>query len=110
MPVPSIVSTPINLRTTGTSIFWLNASSVSVNDTVKVVRTVPGAGYWEGSIDSKHPNNPKGLKAKVTFNAGVPPLPAGTKKSKKVYSAGDIIDVTITIANSPGFPDQVLID
>lgn len=107
MPKPSLVSSPINLKTTrGTSIFWLEASDVAAADTVKIVKTNHSAGFWEGTIDSAH-GNKKGWKVKVTYNSGNPLLPPGKRRSKKVYAAGDVFEVNITVTNATGESDPL---
>ena len=114
MPNPKPLSTPTNLKTVGQSLFWLQADYVAAGDAVKVVKNNFSAGFWEGTILSSHPNNNKGWKVKVSYNPGLPVLPVGKRRGKKVYSTGDLVEVTISVTNSTGgsgqLPDIVIID
>ena len=113
MPNPILVSTPINLKTSGTSVFWIQASNVAAANTIKIVKNNFSAGFWEGTLDSS-PGNNKGWKVKVTYNSKLPILPPGKRRGKKDYSAGDLVDVTITVTNGAGgsgtLPDSAIVD
>lgn len=113
MAAPLPKSTPINLKTNGNSVFWLNANNVETGHTVVVKRTDNGPGYWTGTVTAKHSGNPKGAKVSVSYNPGIPPFTKTQKR--KSHGAGDIIEVTITITNtttneSGSLNDEVIID
>src|SRR5436190_18243504 len=97
MPAPKVNSTPINLKTTGVSTFWLHVTGAAVNDPVQVVESGVTTYYWKGKIVSKHTSNPKGSKVQVKYFTGIPPVPVASKKrrSRPTAGPGDIIDITI---------------
>lgn len=96
MPAPVLKGTPISLKSTGTSQFWLSATGVAVGDAVKVVRKTGANGYWSGTVDKIHP---KGARAKVRYDSGPPPLTIRPKKGRS-WGPGDVIEVTITVTNT----------
>lgn len=102
MPAPVLKGTPINLKTSGNSTFWVYGTGLGTGATFEVLveRLDGGAGFWEGELMSQHPNNPKGFKAQVSFNSTFSPLTKKKKRSKKKLVTGELIEVDITVTNT----------
>jgi hypothetical protein len=102
MAGPVLKGTPINLKTTGNSTFWIYGTGLGTGAAFEVLveRLDGGAGHWEGTLKTQHPNNPRGFKAQVSFNPAFAPLTKKKKKSKKKLLTGELIEVDITVTNT----------
>lgn len=116
MPKPKLRRSLLNLKTTAANqVIWLQIQDETIGDEVKVIKQDGSDGFWEGTVTSRHPDNRKCSKVKLNFNAGTPP---GFRKSKRgrTTGAGDILDVDITVTNTPPngpsstIPAQVIVD
>ena len=119
MPKPKLRHSLLNLKTNvPNQVIWLHVKDETLGDEVTVIKQDGSDGFWEGTITSRHPDNPKGSKVKLNFNSGTPPgfRRSKSKKRRRLVGAGDIINVDITVTNNPPngpsstIPGQVIVD
>lgn len=95
MTKPVLKSILINLKESGKSKFWVNASDVSPKDPVVVVAS--DGRIWEGNVE-----HVKGNVARVSVSrkrSDDESARANDKSKKEPFDPGEIIVVDITISN-----------
>jgi hypothetical protein len=106
MPSPLITGSPIILKSSGDSYFWVKATYVAVGNVVSLTSsTLTG---FSGTVIKALPGNNQYWLIKVT-----PDLALKPKKKIKLVEAEEIGSMTITITNagqSGTLIDEVIID
>jgi hypothetical protein len=107
MPSPLITGSPIILKSSGDSYFWLKATNVAAGNAV-VLSSSTLTGFT-GQVIKALPGNNQYWLIKVT-----PDLALKPKKKMKLVEAEEIGSMTITITNAGGqsgtLIDEVIID
>ena len=97
MTKPVLQRLLINLKANGKSKFWISATNVIEGNTVAVFANDGSNRSWIGSAEKVIGNAVRVGVSRVHFEADAD-IPY-VDSEKKIFGAGDVIDVDITITN-----------